>query len=148
MNWEIKSWSELHKNELYDLLCLRQEVFCVEQNCPYVDCDYHDQNSIHIWSADEEGITSYARIAPPGEIYDQVCIGRVITPLRKRKLGLGKSLMEFCITYCQQYYPGPIKIMAQSYLLKFYESYGFVREGEEFLEDGLPHWIMQLNPKK
>lgn len=144
MKWTIKSWSELSKDELYDILYLRQAVFCVEQDCPYIDCDYHDQNSAHIWTSDEEGIIAYTRIAPPGEIYKEVSIGRVITAMRARRIGLGKEAMDISIAYCREHHPGPIRIMAQSYLLEFYESYGFVREGEEFLEDGLPHWEMVL----
>lgn len=142
MNWTIKTWEELSKTELYDILFLRQEVFCVEQHCPYIDCDYHDQNALHIWTSDESGITAYARIAPPGEIYDEVAIGRVISAKRVRREGLGRELMSICMNYCASNYPGPIKIMAQSYLLQFYESYGFERVGEEFLEDGLPHYYM------
>ncbi|GGH68922.1 GNAT family N-acetyltransferase [Phaeocystidibacter marisrubri] len=144
MKWTTKSWSELTKDELYDILHLRQEVFCVEQDCPYIDCDYHDQTSTHIWATDDAGIIAYTRIAPPGEIYKEVSIGRVITAMRARRIGLGKEAMEFSIAYCREHYPGPIRIMAQSYLLEFYESYGFEREGKEFLEDGLPHWEMVL----
>jgi len=38
----------------------------------------------------------------------------------------------------------PIKIGAQSYLLRFYESFGFQSTGEEYLEDGIPHTKMVL----
>ncbi|MBM3429107.1 MAG: GNAT family N-acetyltransferase, partial [Bacteroidetes bacterium] len=34
-------------------------------------------------------------------------------------------------------------ISAQSYLLRFYQSLGFVAEGEEYLEDDIPHWKMR-----
>lgn len=142
MNWKLKSWGNLSKEELYAILKLRQEVFCVEQNCPYVDCDDHDQNSLHLWIDDSEGVSAYARLAPPGEIYSEACIGRVITALRIRKTGIGRAMMEECFKIVAAEFGGPIRIMAQSYLLEFYESYGFVKEGEEFLEDGLPHWEM------
>jgi len=36
----------------------------------------------------------------------------------------------------------PIKISAQSYLIRFYESYGFVPLGEDYLEDDIPHRAM------
>lgn len=32
-----------------------------------------------------------------------------------------------------------IKISAQKYLKKFYESHGFIQKGEEYLEDGILH---------
>ena len=40
-----------------------------------------------------------------------------------------------------------IRIGAQLYLQKFYEGFGFLREGEEYLEDGIPHIIMLLTPR-
>ena len=42
ISWSIKSFDELNKNELYDLLKLRSEVFVVEQNCVYQDIDDKD----------------------------------------------------------------------------------------------------------
>jgi ElaA protein len=32
---------------------------------------------------------------------------------------------------------------AQSYLVGYYESFGFVVSGEEFVEDGIPHLPMR-----
>ena len=39
MDTRIKSYLDLTKEELYDLLALRIEVFVIEQNCPYQDLD-------------------------------------------------------------------------------------------------------------
>ena len=36
----------------------------------------------------------------------------------------------------------PVKISAQRYLIKFYESFGFKTVGEEYLEDNIPHIAM------
>ena len=38
----------------------------------------------------------------------------------------------------------PIRISAQTYLIKFYESYGFKKIGIEYKEDGIPHISMLL----
>ena len=35
-----------------------------------------------------------------------------------------------------------IKVSAQTYLEKFYNSLGFIQIGEEYLEDGIPHISM------
>mgnify|MGYP005691063037 CR=1 FL=1 len=40
-----KSFHELSNDEIYEILHLRQEVFVVEQNCPYLDADYCDQDA-------------------------------------------------------------------------------------------------------
>ena len=51
--------------------------------------------------------------------------------------------MEKSIALCLHLFGNePIKIGAQSYLLTFYGSLGFVSTGEEYLEDGIPHTKM------
>ena len=39
MNWLFKEFEQLSLGELYDIMALRQEVFVVEQDCPYLDAD-------------------------------------------------------------------------------------------------------------
>lgn len=141
-NLVIKDWDSLTKEELYAILRLRQEVFVVEQHCPYLDLDNHDQESFHLCMYDEEGLVAYTRILPPSQIYKEASIGRVITAERARRKGIGRAAMDESMRFTAEKFGKPIRIMAQSYLLNFYESYGFVAEGEEFLEDGLPHWYM------
>ena len=65
----IKSFEELSKSELYDILRLRQQVFVVEQSCPYLDCDDLDQQSFHVMLSSENELQAYARILPPGSQY-------------------------------------------------------------------------------
>lgn len=50
MNTQIltASFSELTTTQLYNILQLRSDVFVVEQNCPYLDIDSQDQESIHL----------------------------------------------------------------------------------------------------
>jgi ElaA protein len=52
--------------------------------------------------------------------------------------------MEVAIAQTQKKFEvNEICISAQSYLLKFYSDLGFVAEGEEYLEDDIPHWKMR-----
>ena len=44
MEIKWKSYSALTKDELYALLNLRQQVFVVEQDCPFVDADFKDKD--------------------------------------------------------------------------------------------------------
>lgn len=141
-HWILKEWQDLSTDELYAVLKLRQEVFVVEQDCPYLDCDDIDQKALHLWAEADGDTVAYARIIPPGELYPEVSIGRVISAQKHRRSGWGRSIMDKAVSVCETQYPGPIRIMAQSYLLAFYRSYGFVEEGDEFLEDGLPHYYM------
>ena len=62
----VKHFSELTKDELYEIYKVRAAVFVVEQNCPYQDIDEADKVSYHIWLKDDEGIQAYARVLPQG----------------------------------------------------------------------------------
>ena len=145
MLWIYKKYDELSLNELYAILRLRNEVFVVEQNCPYQDLDYKDQKSWHLagWEADH--LIAYTRIIPPGISYEEASIGRVVTSPAHRGSGAGRKLMELSIEKTlQQFSCNSIRIGAQVYLLKFYESLGFSNTGKEYLEDNIPHVEMLL----
>lgn len=126
-----------------DALCtLRQEVFVVEQNCAFLDSDGKDMGSWHLWAENNQRIISCARVAPPGLIYSEPSIGRVATAKEARGQGIGREVFKEAIALCNAHFPGPIKIMAQSYLVLFYQSFGFEVTSAEFLEDDLPHRYM------
>ena len=147
-NFNSLPFSALSIIQLYEILTLRQEVFVVEQNCPYLDCDGLDPQSWHLMGYDEKGkLCCYTRLLPlnlPYKGYSS--IGRVLTAQSVRNTGAGKLLMKKSIDQCYELFgPHPIKIGAQVYLLKFYESFGFYKTGEEYMEDGIPHIKMILN---
>lgn len=145
LNWIYKSFDELTTSELYAILQLRSEVFVVEQNCVYLDVDGKDKKSFHLmaWQGDE--LVAYTRLVPPGVSFSEASIGRVITSPKFRGLGIGITLLEKSIAHIlETYNTNKIRIGAQLYLKKFYEGFGFVAEGEEFLEDGIPHIEMVL----
>jgi ElaA protein len=133
--------------ELYDIMALRQEVFAVEQNCPYQDADGKDLEGWHLMGHNTEGVLlAYTRLLPKGISYTHYAsIGRVVCSPKARGMGYGKVLMQESIAQILKLFPNqPVKIGAQSYLLKFYESLGFESTGEEYLEDGIPHTSMIL----
>ena len=131
--------------EWHRVLALRAEVFVVEQNCAYQDPDGKDAVSYHILMESGEELVAYARLLPPGVSYPEASIGRVVSSPRVRGVGWGKALMEVAIAQTQkQFGTNEICISAQSYLLKFYQDLGFVAEGEEYLEDDIPHFKMRM----
>lgn len=144
----IKPYSDLTLDELYELLQFRQEVFVVEQNCPYLDADgAKDKSSWHIWLTDGEGrMIAYCRVLPKGLSYaEYIAIGRVISRLDQRRTGAGKHIMMEAVGWILDQWPAEsIKISAQCYLDHFYSDLGFVKTGEEYLEDGIPHQAMIL----
>jgi ElaA protein len=145
IHFSCKFFHELTPLEVYEIMRIRSEVFVVEQNCVYLDADGKDPDCWHLMGRNEEGtLVCYTRLLPEGLAYPQyVSIGRVISSPLARGTGAGKLLMEESIRQCMALFgPTPIKIGAQSYLLRFYESFGFQSTGEEYLEDGIPHTKM------
>jgi ElaA protein len=145
LNFRCLPFSELTVYELYNIMALRQEVFIVEQNCAYLDADGKDLKSWHVMGFDTEGVlVAYTRLLPQGVAYDNYAsIGRVVSSPKARGLGYGKILIHESISQIKKLFPNqPVKIGAQSYLLRFYQSLGFESTGEEYLEDGIPHTSM------
>ena len=144
MEWFLKKFHELSNDELYAILQLRNEVFIVEQNCPYQDLDNKDQDAWHLLGINEGKLTAYTRLFPPGIFYTEASIGRVVTSPEVRGSGIGRELMKKSIYYAENLFGKvPITIGAQLYLKIFYESLGFISFGEEYLEDGIPHIKMK-----
>lgn len=143
ITWTCKSFKDLSNEELYEIFKLRLEVFVVEQNCPYQDADGKDLKSFHLMGRMDGNLVAYARILPANLSYPEASIGRVITSQLVRNTGAGKELMKRSLEEIQkQFGPVPVRIGAQKYLQRFYKGFGFIREGDEYLEDGIPHVIM------
>lgn len=139
-----KLFASLTPHELYAIMQLRNEVFVVEQNCVYQDADNKDPHCHHLMIWDEQKLIAYSRLLPQGLAYEQVSIGRVISSPSYRNTGAGKLLIAKAIDACHELFgEGPIKIGAQLYLRKFYESFGFVKTSEMYLEDNIEHIEME-----
>jgi len=138
---------QLNLDEMYQTMALRQEVFVVEQNCPYLDADGKDQEAWHLMGFDDSGnLIAYTRLLPKGISYKKYAsIGRVVTSPNARGKGAGQDIMKASIEWCSRLFPNePVKISAQTYLLKFYENLGFEPVGKGYLEDDIPHIGMVL----
>jgi ElaA protein len=122
-------------------------VFIVEQDCPYLDIDDKDIYAHHVLGKDENGVIhSYSRILAKGISYEEYSsIGRVITSSNARGSGEGRKMMKFAIECIKSVYPRDrVKISSQCYISSFYQSLGFEKVGEEYLEDNIPHIAMIL----
>ena len=140
MEFLVKEFYQLSLDELYRILQLRSEVFVVEQDCVYQDLDFKDQKSLHVLGFKNDKIIAYTRIFKPGDYFKEASIGRVIVDEKERKFSYGHDLMIASIKAIQEKFnTTEITISAQVYLKKFYESHGFIKLGEEYLEDGIPH---------
>jgi ElaA protein len=141
---EIKAFSGLSTEELYDLLRLRAAVFVVEQNCVYQDIDGKDSKALHVLGKAEGKIVAYTRIFKPGDYFEAASIGRVVIAAGYRNRKWGHPLMQASIKAIEaQFGTSRITISAQQYLEKFYETNGFKAVGGVYDEDGIPHIRME-----
>lgn len=143
MNISIKTFNELSLNELYQILQLRSEVFVVEQDCVYQDIDGKDDKALHIIGDINGEIVAYTRCFDKGFYFEEAAIGRVVVKQEQRKYAYGHQIMKASIKAIKDHFnTEKIKLSAQQYLIKFYESHGFTSIGEGYLEDGIPHIAM------
>ena len=142
----IKPFSDLTKEELYNILSLRSEVFIVEQNCAYQDIDQKDQFALHVFLKKNNQIIAYTRIFKPNDCFEYSSIGRVVVLKKERASKIGSQIMSFSIKKIEEIFnETKIKISAQKHLISFYEKLGFIAIGEVYLEDGIPHIAMIKN---
>lgn len=143
MDWLLLPFNDLRPPALYDLLRLRSLVFVVEQTCVFLDMDGKDPKCHHVLGYEGEQLLACSRIVPPGVSYAEASIGRVATHPEVRGTGAGKALMEQSIAAAEALYgKQALRIGAQLYLQRFYEGFGFVRQGDIYDEDGIDHIIM------
>jgi ElaA protein len=144
LKFDLRAFDELAPRELHDALALRQRVFVVEQACVYQDVDGKDPNALHLLGRDEHGaLVAYARILPPGVRFDVAAIGRVVIAPERRGEGLARTLMLEAIRVARDHHGPRVALSAQAHLEAFYASLGFVRVGDEYDEDGIPHVDMR-----
>ena len=137
---QIKAFNELSTSELYEILKLRSEVFVLEQQCLYQDIDDKDQASHHLLCYIRGKLAGYTRLLPPGTSYTEASIGRVLIAPEFRGMRLGWQLMEKSILSIQSLFgTSEIRIGAQVYLKRFYNSLGFIETGAPYNEDGILH---------
>lgn len=143
--FDLYHFQQLTNDQLYQALRLRCDVFVVEQGCAYPELDGHDPYCFHVLCYREQELMAYSRIVPPGLIYREASIGRVVTARGFRGANLGVQLMEQSIAHCQLLFrDAPIKIMAQQYLESFYAELGFVTVSDPFPDFNVRHVYMIL----
>lgn len=139
--WEVKAFDVLSVPEVYAMWKLRQDVFVVEQTCPYPDIDGTDEQWLHVFGWQGEVLVTYARLKWVGH---EARIGRVLVAESARGQQLGRELMKQAMDYILRSNPrSSIVLSAQTYLLDFYQSLGFVSTSETYLEDDIPHQDME-----
>jgi ElaA protein len=132
---------DLEPRTLYEILALRSDVFVVEQDCPYLDPDGRDlePGARQLWIEHDGAVVATLRLLETAA--GAARIGRVATARNARGQGLAKQLMGRALQLCRG---RDVVLNAQSYLEQWYVDLGFVRDGDDYLEDGIPHLPMRL----
>lgn len=122
------------------LRALREEVFIKEQQVtPDLEWDEHDEASTHfLVFNDKQEPVGTARLMLTGQL------GRMAVLAQYRHQGFGSSIMRKAIKEAQKQGMSEIVLYAQTHALSFYEKFGFVAYGDEFIDAGIPHRRMRL----
>ena len=133
-------WDDLDARTLHDLVKLRIDVFVVEQACPYPELDGRDieLGTEHWWLADAAGPSVCCRVLTEADGVHRV--GRVATRKDARGQGLAGRLLQAVI---DRHAGADLVLDSQSYVQSYYAARGFTVDGDEFVEDGIPHVPMR-----
>ena len=141
-------FQELDRDQLYDLLQLRNEVFVVEQRSLFPDIDGLDRKARHLLLMIDGKLAGYLRLQGPERGgRDEVSVSRVVLRENARGQGLGKVMMKSALEESLRRYPGvAVSLSAQIDQESFYGSLGFVRlPGAPYDDAGILHVDMCHN---
>lgn len=139
INWQIKNFDALSKNELYAILKFRISIFMLEQKSFYEDLDNLDQEAFHFLGYDQDKIIAYGRVHINSENNFAV-VRRVCMHPQYRDQKLGVQLMHKMLGYIDVIKNlSGIELDAQCHLQKFYGKFGFNVDGEAYDGGGVMH---------
>lgn len=121
------------------LRAVRTAVFVIEQGVPEaLEWDAHDAECLHVLARDATGMPiGTGRLLPEGRI------GRMAVVAHARRHGVGGAILEELLKAARQRSLPELELSAQTHALAFYARYGFVAEGGEYLDAGIPHRTMR-----
>lgn len=122
------------------LQAIRAAVFIEEQGVPReIEWDGEDEVSHHFLAIDETGQRiGCGRLMPSGKI------GRMAVLPAHRGRGIGRLILDAAIEKAAELGFSEVNLHAQSAVVDFYRKAGFLPEGGEFMEAGIPHQAMTL----
>ncbi|MCH7350478.1 MULTISPECIES: GNAT family N-acetyltransferase [unclassified Acinetobacter] len=132
---ERGSWDQLQQ----PAKLIREKVFIVEQGIPEADeWDEQDAISQHFVIFDQDQPIATARLLQNNSV------GRVAVLKTYRGQGIGQMMMLDIIDYARQQYRPSLYLSSQVHAMSFYQQLGFVVQGDEYDECGIPHIEMQM----
>ncbi|HZW14384.1 MAG TPA: GNAT family N-acetyltransferase [Noviherbaspirillum sp.] len=118
---------------------VRYDVFVQEQKVPLeMEWDEMDPLCRHAVAYGDEGkAIATGRLLPDGHI------GRMAVRAEKRGQGIGGTILRALMDEAKRRGDKAVMLNAQIHAEPFYTRFGFVREGQEFMEAGIPHIAMR-----
>ena len=137
---EDGAWAEIAEQARQ----VRDAVFVAEQKVPRaIEWDEHDAVSRHVIARDADGgAIGTGRLLPHG---NPGHIGRMAVLADWRGKGVGRALLERLLELAAASHMQHLALHAQTQAGGFYRRFGFVEDGPEFMEAGIPHRTMRRN---
>ncbi|MDI9442168.1 MAG: GNAT family N-acetyltransferase [Firmicutes bacterium] len=138
----METYRKLTSEEFEAALALRIKVFVDEQNVPLEEeHDKFDEQAVHFGIFHGETLVGTGRLLTQGK---EAKVGRVAILKGFRGEGLGSKLLELMLAEAKEKGCTECIVDAQLQAIPFYSRLGFVAEGDEFLDGGIPHRRMRL----
>jgi predicted GNAT family N-acyltransferase len=118
---------------------IRFTVFVDEQKVPAeMELDEHDPVCVHVVAKSAGRAVGTGRLLPDGHI------GRMAVLREARGQGVGAAMLLALMEKARQRGDKEVALSAQTHAIGFYRKHGFVEEGPEYLDAGIPHQSMRL----
>ncbi len=143
LNWQWLTLAQMSPELLYRLLAFRESIFVVEQACAHQELDGRDQQAWHLLGERHGHVMACLRVVLPPAGNKRYRIGRVAVDESARGKGLGREMLLMAEQEIRARDPtAEVVLDAQTYLSSFYQTMGYAINGDQFLEDGIPHLPM------
>jgi len=118
---------------------IRFTVFVDEQQVPAaMELDEHDPACVHVIARSAGRALGTGRLLPDGHI------GRMAVLKEARGQGVGAGMLKALMAEARRRGDSQVALSAQTHAIGFYRKHGFVEEGPEYLDAGIPHQAMRL----
>ncbi len=129
---EVKRVS--YKTHVEEIVAIRTEVFIREQRVPAaLEMDGLDSDALHVLAFDGDNAIGTGRILPDGHI------GRIAVKRRCRGRGTGRRITQKLLEIARDLNLPEVWLSSQYHAREFYQTMGFVEQGDRYEEAGIEH---------
>jgi predicted GNAT family N-acyltransferase len=119
---------------------VRRLVFIDEQGVPEaLEWDEWDARCVHVLARASTGEPIGA-----GRLLPDAHIGRMAVVQEWRRRGIASAMLRELLTAARERGDEVVRLNAQTQAMPFYLRFGFVAQGPQFQEAGIPHRLMVL----